>query len=64
MGDRKQARKVANRIFIAKRRRRRKLAELTIEQKMEAVARMQRIAREISAMRIVPHEGRRPSLTI
>lgn len=59
MGDRKQAEKVAKRIFIAKRRRRRKLAGLTVEQKMETVARMQRIAREISAMRKVLHEQHR-----
>jgi len=51
MTERDQAKRIAIRMFTAKRRRRRNLAKLTIEQKMQIVLHMQRMAREISAAR-------------
>ena len=59
MTDRDQAKKIATRMFIAKLRRRRNLAKLTIEQKFQIVLRMQKIAREIPKVRESDPERRR-----
>jgi len=47
MARNEEARKLADRVFRAKEQRRRALARLTMEEKIQIVAHMQRIAEEI-----------------
>ncbi|MFH1218871.1 MAG: hypothetical protein V1694_00225 [Candidatus Eisenbacteria bacterium] len=47
MARNEEARKLADRVFRAKEQRRRALASLTMEEKIQIVAHMQRIAEEI-----------------
>jgi hypothetical protein len=47
MTDRESAKKIAKRLFRAKERRRKELAHLPLEKKMEIMANLQKIAREI-----------------
>ena len=50
MTSRERLKRIAKRQFRAKERRRRELARLPLEKKMEVMARLQKIAREMSAI--------------
>ena len=50
MTNRDSAKKIAKRIFRAKERRRRELARLPLERKMQIMGNLQKIAREMSTI--------------